>query len=173
MSWSDPARRFEPAEDVQLRAELRELLGLQPAPQRVAAPVTEELASLAEDLRKEALRRRRTERRRPSWGLIAAAALPLLAALAGLGTWGVQQKQRADGLAAHAQRQEAELSRIAAANAAELARERKAKEEAQQQLQLVAQALPKKSLPYLVIPVNKPLRLQGEDYQRVKERPGQ
>lgn len=172
MSWSDPARRFEPAEDVQLRGELRELLGLQP-PQRTLAPVTEELASLAEDLRKEALRRRRTERRRPSWGLIAAAALPLLATLAGLGTWGVQQKQRADNLAAHVQRQEAELSRAAAANAAELARERKAKEDAQQQLQLVARALPKKSLPYLVIPVDKPLRLQGEDYQRVKEKPGQ
>lgn len=173
MSWSDPARRFEPAEDVQLRAELRDLLGLQPPAPRSAAPVTEELASLAEDLRREALRRRRTERRRPSWGLIAAAALPLLAALAGLGTWGVQQKQRADGLAAHVQRQEAELSRVAAANAAELAQERKAKEDAQQQLQLVARALPKKSLPYLVIPVDKPLRLQGEDYQRVKEKPGQ
>jgi len=173
MSWSDPARRFEPAEDVELRAELRELLGLGAVPQRVVAPVTEELASLADDLRKEAQRRRRTERRRPSWGLMAAAALPLLAALAGLGTWGVQQKQRADGLAAHAQRQEAELDRIAAANAAELARERKAKEEAQQQLQLVARALPKKSLPYLVIPVDKPLRMQGEDYQRVKEKPGQ
>lgn len=173
MSWSDPARRFEPAEDVQLRAELRDLLGLQPAAPRSAAPVTEALASLAEDLRREALRRRRTERRRPSWGLVAAAALPLLAALAGLGTWGVQQKQRADGLAAHVQRQEAELSRVAAASAADLARERKAKEDAQQQLQLVARALPKKSLPYLVIPVDKPLRLQGEDYQRVKEKPGQ
>ncbi len=173
MSWSDPARRFEPAEDVQLRAELRELLGLGAAPMRAAAPVTEELATLADDLRKEAQRRRRTERRRPSWGLMAAAALPLLAALAGLGTWGVQQKQRADTLAIHAQRQEAELSRIAAANSAELARERKAKEEAQQQLQLVARAIPKRSLPYLVIPVDKPLRLQGEGYHQVKEKPGQ
>lgn len=173
MSWSDPAQRFEPIEDVQLRAELRELLGLGASTQRAASPVTEELATLADDLRKEAQRRRRTERRRPSWGLMAAAALPLLAALAGLGTWGIQQKQRADTLAVHAQRQEAELNRIAAANAVELARERKEKEEAQQQLQLVARAIPKKSLPYLVIPVEKPLRLQGEDYQRVKEKPGQ
>ena len=173
MSWSDPARRFEPAEDVQLRAELRDLLGLGPMPQQVPAPVTRELASLAEDLRREALRRRRTERSRPSWGLLAAAALPLLAVLTGLGVWGVQQKQRADQLALHAQRQEVELSRIAAANAAELARERKAKEAAQEQLQLVAKLGPKKSLPYLVIPVDKPARLQGEDFQRVKDKPAQ
>ncbi len=173
MSWSDPARRFEPAEDVQLRAELRELLGLgAPAP-RVAAPATPELSQLAEDLRREALRRRRTERRRPSWGLVAAAALPLLAVLAGMGSWGVQQKRRADALAARAERSEAELTRVATANAAELARERKAKEDVQQQLELVARNLPRKSLPYLVIPVNKPVRVQGEDYQRVKDAPRQ
>jgi hypothetical protein len=173
MSWSDPAQRFEPAEDVQLRAELRELLGLGEIPQRAASPVTEALSSLADDLRKEAQRRRRTERHRPSWGLLAAAALPLLAAMAGLGTWGFQQKQRADSLAVHVQSQASELNRIAAANAADLARERKAKEDAQHQLQLVAQAIPKKSLPYLVIPVDKPLRLQGEGYHSVKEKPGQ
>lgn len=173
MSWSDPARRFEPAEDVQLRAELRELLGLGEPVSRAAAPVTEELSQLAEDLRREALRRRRTERHRPSWGLVAAAALPLLAVLAGMGTWGAQQKHRADAMAARAERQEAELTRLASANAAELARERKAKEDAQQQLELVARNLPKKSLPYLVIPVDKPVRLQGEDYQRVKDAPRQ
>jgi len=58
MSWSDPARRFEPAEEVQLRAELRDLLGLGPmlAPS-AAAPAAELKAivkqqggrSLAED----------------------------------------------------------------------------------------------------------------------------
>ena len=173
MSWSDPARRFEPAEDVQLRAELRELLGLGAPVAQPVAPVTGELVQLAEDLRREALRRRRTERHRPSWGLVAAAALPLVAALAGLGTWGVQQKRRADTITAQAERQAAELNRMAAVNAAELARERKAKEDVQQQLELVARNLPKRSLPYLVLPVDKPARVQGEDYQRVKETPGQ
>ena len=114
MSWSDPARRFEPAEDVQLRAELRDLLGLGPAAASAPAAPSAELAALANDLRREALRRRRTERKRPTWGLLAAAALPLLAVLAGLGTWGFQQKHRADGLALQAQRQEQELTRMAA-----------------------------------------------------------
>src|SRR5512133_2724494 len=105
MSWSDPARRFEPAEDVQLRAELRDLLGLGPAVASAPAMPSAELTALADDLRREAQRRSRTERKRPTWGLLAAAALPLLAALAGLGTWGLQQKQRADGLAVQAQQQ--------------------------------------------------------------------
>ena len=38
MSWSDPSRRFEPAEDVQLRAEMSELLGFEPAPRADAEP---------------------------------------------------------------------------------------------------------------------------------------
>ena len=106
MSWSDPARRFEPAEDVQLRAELRDLLGLGASAAVQAVEPTTELKALADDLRREALRRSRTQRRRPTWGLLAAAALPLLAALAGLGNWGIQQKHRADDLAVQAQRQE-------------------------------------------------------------------
>lgn len=171
MSWSDPARRFEPAEDVELRAELRDLLGLGPLAAAAPAEPSLELTALAEDLRREAQRRRRTERHRPTWGLLAAAALPLLAALAGLGTWGFQQKQRADGLALQAQQQTQELNRLAAAHASEVARERQAKEEVQQQLQLVAKKAAPKAVPYLVIPVEKPLRFQGGDYQRVKEKP--
>ena len=77
MSWSDPARRFEPAEDVQLRAELRDLLGLGPMMVPSSAEPTAELTALANDLRREAQRRSRTERKRPTWGLLAAAALPL------------------------------------------------------------------------------------------------
>ena len=173
MSWSDPARRFEPAEDVQLRAELRDLLGLGEPEPRALVPDPAGLAQLADDLRREALRRRRTERRRPSWGLVAAAALPLLAALAGLGGWGIQQKHRADAMAGQVQQRESELASMAATHATELARERKAREDAQQQLELVARAMPHKSLPYLVLPVDKPVRLQGEDYQRVKETPRQ
>ncbi|MDR3685238.1 MAG: hypothetical protein P4L11_16025 [Geothrix sp.] len=172
MSWSDPARRFEPAEDVQLRAELRDLLGLGPVVASAAEP-TEELKALAEDLRREAQRRSRTQRKRPTWGLLAAAALPLLAALAGLGSWGVQQKHRADDLAAQTQRQEQELTRLVASHSTELARERQAKEEVQHQLQLASRKELRKQEPFLVIPVKSPLKVMGEDYQRVKQAPPQ
>ena len=177
MSWSDPARRFEPAEDVLLRAELRDLLGLGPvatvatsAANAPSAP-SAELTALADDLRREAQRRSRTERKRPTWGLLAAAALPLLAALAGLGTWGLQQKQRADGLAFQAQQQTQELNSLAAAHASDLARERQAKEVVQQQLQLASKKGGRKADPYLVIPVERPLKFQSDDYQRVKQKP--
>ena len=172
MSWPDPARRFEPAEDVQLRAELRDLLGLGPSSTLQEGPPSPELAALALDLRREAQRRSRTERKRPTWGLLAAAALPLLVALAGLGTWGLQQKSRADGLATQAQHQEAELSRLAASRVTEVAKERQAKEVIQQQLQLASrQPGRRKTEPYLVIPIEKPTHIQVEDYQRVKEKP--
>jgi hypothetical protein len=171
MSWSDPARRFEPAEDVQLRAELRDLLGLGVRAEAKVSEPTAELRALADDLRREAQRRSRTQRKRPTWGLLAAAALPLLVALAGLSTWGIQQKQRADGLALQAQHQEQELTRQAALHATEVAKERQAKEEVQQQLQLVARKGGRRTEPYLVIPVEKPLKVTGDDYQRVKQKP--
>ncbi len=171
MSWSDPARRFEPAEDVQLRAELRDLLGLGASAAVQAVEPTTELKALADDLRREALRRSRTQRRRPTWGLLAAAALPLLAALAGLGNWGIQQKHRADDLAVQAQRQEQELTRLAATHATEVARERQAKEEVQQKLQLASRRSSPKAEPYLVIPVEKPLKGVSDEFQRVKQKP--
>lgn len=171
MSWSDPARRFEPAEDVQLRAELRDLLGLGPVASLPATEPAAEMLALAEDLRREAQRRRRTERKRPTWGLLAAAALPILAALAGLGTWGYHQKTRADELALQAQRQEQVMAQLAETHALEVARDRMAREEVQQKLQLASRKSPQKVEPYLVIPVEKPLKLMGEDYQRVKQKP--
>jgi len=171
MSWSDPARRFEPAEDVQLRAELRDLLGLGPVMAPSAAAPNAELTALAEDLRREAQRRSRTQRKRPTWGLLAAAALPLLAALAGPGSRGLQTKHRAAGMALQAQRQEQELTRLASSHATEVARERQAKEEVQQQLQLASKKGGRKNEPYLVIPVEKPLRVGADDYQRVKQNP--
>jgi hypothetical protein len=171
MSWSDPARRFEPAEDVQLRAELRDLLGLGPVAAPVAVEPTPELKALANDLRREAQRRSRTERKRPTWGLMGLAALPLLAALAGLGTWGFQQKQRADGLVAQTQRQEQELTRLAAAMASEAPKAPQGLTDAQQPPQLASRKGVKKNEPYLVIPVEKPQRALGEDYQRVKQTP--
>ncbi len=171
MSWSDPARRFEPVEDVQLRAELRDLLGLGASAEVQAVEPSPELKALADDLRREALRRSRTQRRRPTWGLLAAAALPLLAALAGVGNWGFQHKHRADDLAVQAQRQEQELTRLAASHATEVARERQAKEEVQQKLQVASRRSNPKTEPYLVIPVEKPLRGVSDDYQRVKQKP--
>jgi hypothetical protein len=171
MSWSDSARRFEPAEDVALRAELRDLLGLGPMVAPQATEPTVELQTLADDLRREAQRRRRTERKRPTWGLLAAAALPLLAILGGLGTWGYQQKHRADELATQTQRQEQELTRLASSHAMEVAKERQAKEEVQQKLQLASRKSDRKAEPYLVIPVEKPLKVVGDDYQRVKQKP--
>jgi 2'-5' RNA ligase len=171
MSWSDPARRFEPAEDVQLRAELRDLLGLGPLKATSTVEPTAELKALANDLRREAQRRSRTERKRPTWGLLAAAAIPLLAGLVGLGSWGFQQKHRADDLSAQAQRQEQELTRLAATHATELARERQAKEEVQHQLQVASRRDTRKGESFLVIPVEKPLKVLGDDYQRVKQNP--
>jgi hypothetical protein len=171
MSWSDPARRFEPVEDVQLRAELRDLLGLGASAEVQAVEPSPELKALADDLRREALRRSRTQRRRPTWGLLAAAALPLLAALAGVGNWGFQHKHRADDLAVQAQRKEQELTRLAASHATEVARERQAKEEVQQKLQVASRRSNPKTEPYLVIPVEKPLRGVSDDYQRVKQKP--
>ena len=150
MSWSDPARRFEPAEDVQLRAELRDLLGLgAPVAVQTVEP-TPELKALADDLRREALRRSRTQRQRPSWGLL---------------------KHRDDELTVQAQRQEQELTRLAASHATEVARERQAKEEVQQKLQLASRKSSPKTEPYLVIPVEKPLKGVSDDYQRVKQKP--
>ena len=150
MSWSDPARRFEPAEDVQLRAELRDLLGL-------GAPVAVQTVEPTPELQ-------------GLWSR-APAALPLLAALAGLGNWGIQQKHRADELTVQAQRQEQELTRLAASHATEVARERQAKEEVQQKLQLASRKSSPKTEPYLVIPVEKPLKGVSDDYQRVKQKP--
>jgi len=171
MSWSDPARRFEPIEDVQLRDELRDLLGLGPVKAVASPEPSSELKALADDLHREAQRRSRTERKRPSWGLLAAAALPLLVALGGMGTWGLQQKQRADAFASQAQRQEQELTRLASTHATEVAKERQAKEEVQQKLQLASRKGGRKAEPYLVIPVEKPLKVMGDDYQRVKQKP--
>lgn len=174
MSWSDPARRFEPVEDVQLRAELRDLLGLGPmvaARSPMATEPSAELVNLADDLRREAQRRSRTERKRPTWGLLAAAALPLLATLVGLSSWGLQQKHRADGLVTQTQRQEQELTRLASSHATEVAKEREAKEQVQQQLQLASRKGGRKAEPYLVIPIEKPLKVMGDEYQRVKQKP--
>ncbi|HET6331392.1 MAG TPA: hypothetical protein VFF76_11450 [Holophagaceae bacterium] len=173
MSWSDPARRFEPAEDVELRSELRELLGLSELEPARAAESDAELAALADSLRKEAERRRHaTLRPRPSWRLATAAALPILLGLGAVGTWGFQQKHRADTLAAQVADKDSQIQRIASESEAarlELASERAAKEDAQQKLVQVAQRLsPQDRQPYLVIPAKKPVGAEVMDTLRVK-----
>jgi hypothetical protein len=177
MSWSDPARRFEPAEDAALRSELKDLLGLSEVEAPLAPAPTPELAELADSLRREAERRRHaTLQPRPSWKLATAAALPILLGLGALGGWGIQQKHRADGLAAQVADRDARIQRIASENEAarlELATERAQKEDAQQKLVQVAQKLsPQERQPYLVIPAKKPVGAEVMDTLRVKA-PGQ
>lgn len=169
MSWSDPSRRFEPAEDQALRAELSDLLGLAPRKHAPAEP-TPELTLLAEELRKEALRRRHTERRKPSWGLLTAAVLPLMAGMGALGFWGHQQHQKAEALASQAQRVN-ELERVAQARHLALQKERAAHEQTHQELVRVA-AQSGRKVPQLVIPAEDPIILPGAQQERVKA-PGQ
>lgn len=176
MSWSDPSRRFEPAEDVELRSELRDLLGLSQveAPASAASPeLADELAELADSLHREAERRRHAMLRpRPSWKLAAAAAFPILIGAGALGGWGMQQKHRADDLAARMADKDAKIQVIASENAAaklELASERAAKEDAQAKLVQVASKLsPQDRQPYLVIPAKKPVGAEVMDTLRVK-----
>ena len=117
MSWLDPARIHESAEDRDLREVLAQFLGL-PARSFFGVEATPKMIALAEDLRREALRRRHTSRRKPVWMLLAAG-LPLALAVSALGSWGFQHKQRADTLTAAVAQKEVELRNMAKA-AAEL-----------------------------------------------------
>jgi hypothetical protein len=177
MSWSDPARRFEPAEDRALRDELSELLGVPGGPCNFFdTQATPEIVALAEKLRGEAERRRHTSRKRPAWMLIAAA-LPFALAVAGLGNWGVQQKHRADE--AHVRALQA--SEAAKVQADELRRVTRESSQAELQRDREGQrAIPatrpasktaRKARPAdaeLVIPVENPLRTPSLEAQRVK-----
>ena len=150
MPWLDPSRRFEPLEDRELRDELGALLGLSPEPiSFFDVEPTPELVALADKLRAEAERRRRTDRTRPLWTLLAAA-LPIALVLGGLSAWGHQQQRRADQLAAEVQRRERDSQQVLAAQL-ELARTRAALEQARAEVQ--ARPGPKKRDRGLVIPV--------------------
>ena len=176
MSWSDPARRFEPAEDRALRDELSDLLGVPASPRNFfEAEATPELIALAEKLRAEAERRRHTSRKSPSRMLIAAG-LPFILAVAGLGNWGMQHKHRADEAQAHAAQaaqeakaqSEAFLRVTSGSGEAERQRDREQKGLAAAKL---AAKTPRKARPgdaELVIPVENPLRTPTLEVQRVK-----
>ena len=178
MSWSDPSRRFEPAEDVELRSELRGLLGLSEldavsASASDAALPDAELIALADSLHREAERRRHAMLRpRSAWKLAAAAGLPILFGLGAVGLWGVQQKHRADDLASRMADKDAQIQRIASEKDSatlELAQERAAKEDAQAKLVQVAEKLsPRDRQPYLVIPAKKPVGAEVMETLRVK-----
>ncbi len=172
MPWPDPARRFEPAEDQELRDELRDLLGMS-AESRTFFPSepTPELVALADKLRAEARRRRNTDRARPFWTLLAAA-LPVALVLGGLSIWGHQQKLRADQLAAEMQRKERE-AQVAEAARMELIRTRQALDEERQRQEGEAKAA--KGAPRrergLVIPVERGSAPLYPETQTVKNRP--
>ncbi len=110
MSWLEPARIHESAEDRDLRESLGQLLGFSARSFFDVEP-TSKMIALAEDLRREALRRRHTSRRKPVWMLLAAG-LPLALAVSALGSWGFQHKQRADALTAAVAQKEVELQNM-------------------------------------------------------------
>ena len=176
MSWHDPARRLEPESDTALRNELRGLLGM-PASETsyFEAEPTPELILLADDLRREALRRNRTARKRNSWMLLAAA-LPFALALGGVGVWGVGQKNKAEQLAAAVTRQQAEIQRLAAAQQqpqpAQPAHVAAPSARGQQppQVLLLGQTAPRNKPKELVIPVQRSTEPNVNDTQRVKAR---
>jgi len=166
MSWLDPARLNEPDEDRALREELRGLLG-GPAPNFFQVSVTPEIIALAEDLRREAQRRRHTARRRPSWMLMAAA-LPFALALTGLGAWGFQQKQRADVLAQDLAHQDREHREQLVAVSNQLKTEREAREEFVRTLQKEGPKGQRRLGKELVIPVDRNPIPAAADTQQVK-----
>lgn len=123
MPWLDPAHQEESAEDRELRAELRGLVGL-PVGRFESnffdVKPTPDMVKLAESLRAEAMRRRNTARNRPMRMLLAAG-LPVALLISGLGVWGVQQKHRADRAAAAAAVAAAEKDKTDRANESSLA----------------------------------------------------
>ncbi|MCE1229485.1 MAG: hypothetical protein LWX11_08380 [Firmicutes bacterium] len=169
MSWLDPARLDEPAEDRALREELRGLLG-GPAP-LLQAEVTPEMVALADELRREALRRRHVASPRRSGWLLAAAALPFLLGVAGMGAWGFHQKQRADDLTQAMARQEDQHQQQLVAVGNQLKSERETKEELVRVIQKAAPVAARRLQGReLVIPVDRNPIPAITQTQQVKQR---
>lgn len=166
MSWLDPARRDESAEDRALREELRGLLG-GPAANFFQTEATPELIALAEELRREAQRRRTTARNRPTWMLMAAA-LPFALAIVGIGAWGLHQQQRAEALALDLARQDNEHRQQLVAVSDQLKTEREAKEAYIQAIQKEGPKAQRRLGKELVIPVDRNPIPAAADTQQVK-----
>jgi len=119
MQWRDIIKIDESEEDIALRTELQNMLGIMPVQQSHSEPAPDVIA-LAKSLHGEAMRRRRTAttvvplNKRPLFVLIAAA-IPVFFCVAALGTWGIKQKRRADILAAKTIELETRQNRIDAA----------------------------------------------------------
>lgn len=119
MSWFNtrsPQRspKIEPIEDIQLRSDLGQLLGLKSSSESLSAMQSHHLQDLAQSLYREALRRRRTLRGRSrlSW-FLAAASLPIIFALS---SWGITQQQKAQVLAKQIEQNRLEQQRLVNAN---------------------------------------------------------
>jgi hypothetical protein len=100
MSWLEATKIDESAEDIALRDELQNILGLAQI-ERVQASPTQESTALAQSLYREAMRRRRGGASAKPFSkeplfMLAAATMPLLLTAAALGAWGIKQKHRAD-----------------------------------------------------------------------------
>jgi hypothetical protein len=117
--WHDLMKIDESAEDIALRAELQNMLGI-PEVQHPQIKPNQDTIALAKLLYREAMRRRRTAakvvpmHKRPLFILIAAA-IPVAFSITALGTWGVRQKRRADVLAAKTKELEIRQNRLDAA----------------------------------------------------------
>ena len=166
MPWLDPARLNESAEDRELREELRGLMGAPPA-HFFEAEVTPAIIAMAEDLRREAERRQYTSRHQPNWMLMAAA-LPIALVLAGLGTWGYQQKTRADFLAQDlAQRDQEHRAQLIAVSD-QLKTEREARDEFVRTIQKEGPKSIRRLGKELVIPVDRSPISSPANTQQVK-----
>lgn len=171
MSWHDPARSEETADDRALREEMRQLLGA-PAPRPETAP-TPELTALAEDLRRESLRRKHTPnvvpfRRKPLFALLAAA-LPMALVVGGLGFWGMQQKRKVEALAAVVAEKEAERQRLQKEREEAQRREREAMAPERLQQASAKPARQPRQPREVVRPADRPIAPQPLDLQQVKD----
>ena len=119
MSWFNTrlqtmSPRIEPLEDAQLRLDFGQMLGLKVPSEASVMAESHRLQNLAQDLYREALRRRRTLRQRSnlSW-ILAAAAIPVIFAL---GSWGMVQQKKAQVLAQQIEQNRSEQQRLVNAN---------------------------------------------------------
>ena len=169
MSWHDPARSLEPATDAALREELRTLLGVAPR-NYFESEASPGLILLADDLRREAIRRNHTARKKSSWMLLAAA-LPIALAVGGVGAWGLGQKHKADALAATNAQNQATIRQMMAASQPAPAPSQAAPNQTllASDRKLAGKPKGKKEAPKeLVIPVERTLDPLANDTQRVK-----